>query len=571
MKKMIGVINDNLRSVVNGIKEHRSDTEKSLTAIKSDIDTKVEIASKYKSEVEGARSIILGLETEVSELENDLKELNEKFGSKDFKEIVAVGDKEINSKINEKKQLIAEQNEIIINITKKAHTLKRELTKLKDRKDTIESDLNKTVILESYYEKRISAIIDFSIEHPEELATYKEIDEVDDLNTEEIEDIDIGNIIDGQVFNEIDSISGGAVPNEEELMKALNIDEDDDEDSEDGLSKIDDVIDSASEVIDNNELNETLESDTTMSGIEDVVIESLNDKNTDEAEELDSKEDEIESTSDTSVDVEDIKPIDLTLIEPVEEHKKLHTMSEPVTVNLDVFDQKDENNLSEIVFGNDSSYSLENLTECGLNADDFTSEDLKLLEKGFDKANTLEFIEVLKKHGLDPNIIYSSVGVLLNVTPQNLNKILTMLEGVSERSDIEYVFRYLDKVNVNRLEQNIALSSDEDSLTELLITTLSDDGNADLSNLLGITSKEVSTIKRNAIDDYRLMVNFPEIVFANYSALKSYNIDNLVECITKYPHRFTINPSKFSAILDKYDANDLVRCVNKNAAVIDKL
>lgn len=620
MKKMIGVINDNLRSVVNGIKEHRSDTEKSLAAIKNDIDVRVETASKYKTDVESARSIILGLETEISELETDLKELNEKFGSKNFSEILAAGDKEINTKITEKRQSIAEQNDIIVNITKKAHSLKRELSKLKDKKDAIESDLNKTLILEGYYEKRINAIVDFSVEHPEELATYKEIDEVDDLNTEEIEDIDIGNIIDGQVFNEIDSISEGNVPNEEEIQKALqmsedstDVDDDDDDETDEGndLSKIDDIINTASEIIDRNELNETLEPDTITSEIEETVLDSISDDNTivysidddgkvevqetivddntlesekvvtnavetmneENVLDLAIENDIEENTLDISVDDDDDdKPIDSSLIESgVREHKQLHSMSEPITVNLDVFDQNDESKLSDIVFGDNNGYSLEALAECGLNAGDFAPEDLKLLETSFDKDNTLEFIEVLKKHGLGVDKIYTSVGVLLNVTPQNLDKILTMLEGVSDSIDIAYVFRYLDKVNISRLEQNIALASEDENLADLLVTTLSTDGNADLTNLLGITDKEVAIIKKDFSDDYNKMINFPEIVFANYSTLKSYNIDNLVECITNHPHRFTLDPSKFSAILDKYDPSDLVRCVNKNSAVIDKL
>ena len=158
MKKMIGVINDNLRSVVNGIKEHRESTENNLSVVKNEIDEKVATASKYKEEVETARKTIINLETEISELENDLKELNEKFGSKNFKEILAAGDKEINTKIIEKRASISEQNSIIGEITKESHQLKKELTKLKDKKVVIEEDLNKTIILEGYYKKRINKL-----------------------------------------------------------------------------------------------------------------------------------------------------------------------------------------------------------------------------------------------------------------------------------------------------------------------------------------------------------------------------------------------------------------------------
>lgn len=559
MKKMIGVINDNLRSVVNGIKEHRESTENNLSVVKNEIDEKVVTASKYKDDVETARKTIISLETEISELENDLKELNEKFGSKNFKEILAAGDKEINTKITEKRASISEQNSIIGDITKKAHQLKKELTKLKDKKQTIEEDLNKTIILEGYYNKRINAIIDFSVEHPEELATYKEIEEVEDLSTEEIEDIDINNIIDGQVFNEIDSISSGKEVELDAIDEVLTHDDsleeeeetDDTEDTEDSgedLNKLDDIINTANELIENNESE--IEEPASKENNHFIEIEDL-------------------------TEVEINEPIDIEINEPIEEEKKehihLHQMSEPITVNLDNLDDGFKPSIdTEIVFSNDNGFNDSNLIKCGLVKENFDPKDLDLLKPKFDRENTLEFIEVLKKHGFDETKIYNSVGVLLDVTPQNLDKMLTMLEGVASNEDIDCVFRYLDKVNIGKLEQNIQTSNDS-SLTELLVTALNEEKEADLANLLSITDKDVNYIKKNNSEDYKLMVNFPEVILSNYNILKDYKINNLTDCIVKHPHRFTFNPSKFAAILDKYDVEDLVRCINKNAAVIDKL
>ena len=95
MEKMIGVINNSLRNVITGIKTHRADAEKNLAVIKADMDDKVLIAAQYKVNVEDARTIIAGLENEISDLENDLKHLNETFGSKNFTEILSAGNKEI--------------------------------------------------------------------------------------------------------------------------------------------------------------------------------------------------------------------------------------------------------------------------------------------------------------------------------------------------------------------------------------------------------------------------------------------------------------------------------------------
>ena len=93
MEKMIKVINDNLRNVISGIKDHRADLESTLDSIKSDMSLKVKEANAYKSDVETARAIVSSLESDIADLEHDLEELNDKFGSKNFKEILAAGNR----------------------------------------------------------------------------------------------------------------------------------------------------------------------------------------------------------------------------------------------------------------------------------------------------------------------------------------------------------------------------------------------------------------------------------------------------------------------------------------------
>ena len=46
---------------------------------------------------------------------------------------------------------------------------------------------------------------------------------------------------------------------------------------------------------------------------------------------------------------------------------------------------------------------------------------------------------------------------------------------------------------------------------------------------------------------------------------------NYKEIFMGHAHMFTMNPDKFKAIFDKYDHSDLVRCLEKNGAVIEKL
>ena len=64
---------------------------------------------------------------------------------------------------------------------------------------------------------------------------------------------------------------------------------------------------------------------------------------------------------------------------------------------------------------------------------------------------------------------------------------------------------------------------------------------------------------------------FADIVRVDYQLLKSVGIKNYKEIFMGHAHMFTMNPDKFKAIFDKYDHSDLVRCLEKNGAVIEKL
>ena len=106
MQKMVGVINDNLKSVINGIRTHRDDTEKKLNAINAKIDEKIKEASRHKTDVDASRALITSFENEIASLEKDLKELTERFADKNFVGILDAANKEINTRIIEKRAQI---------------------------------------------------------------------------------------------------------------------------------------------------------------------------------------------------------------------------------------------------------------------------------------------------------------------------------------------------------------------------------------------------------------------------------------------------------------------------------
>ncbi len=83
---------------------------------------------------------------------------------------------------------------------------------------------------------------------------------------------------------------------------------------------------------------------------------------------------------------------------------------------------------------------------------------------------------------------------------------------------------------------------------------------------------EINQLQNSLSPELAEMVTFfPRIIGANYNYLKNIGISNIKVVFTNHTKMFLINPDRFKAIFVKYDQADLVRCLENNAAVIEKL
>ena len=125
---------------------------------------------------------------------------------------------------------------------------------------------------------------------------------------------------------------------------------------------------------------------------------------------------------------------------------------------------------------------------------------------------------------------------------------------------------YFDDANA------IIESAKEDEIANLLFASMDYNNNCELLIKLGFTKDEEKKFKKNLTDEEFLIFNtFSDIVIKNFNTINALNVDNARGCLIEHPQRFIFNPSRFNSILDKYDKEDLIRCINKNIAVIDRL
>jgi len=87
-----------------------------------------------------------------------------------------------------------------------------------------------------------------------------------------------------------------------------------------------------------------------------------------------------------------------------------------------------------------------------------------------------------------------------------------------------------------------------------------------------LTLEDLNRFKTKLSDEDKSKFElFPRIVKENFGYLNNMDISNMKEVFINHYHMFLMNPDKFKAIFVKYDQSDLVRCIEKNHNVIEKL
>ena len=510
MLEKINEINGRLKSILNELSNEKDELSSALEVVQQRIDSKIDEAKGYKTNVDEYKAHIAGLEEEIASFEKDLNDLKENYGNKGLDAIVEVGTKEINAKIVSKQKEIAKQVEKINELTDRARTIKELLINLKkDKKDKKDRFDSVSIALE-YYSGELNKIIEYSENNSESLVylpitdeevetdvpiidepiddspVFDEIASIDkeessentDKTSEEKKDdeVEAEETTDKEISNESDLVKEEESPElendsslflKDEDMNLNSFDSKFDFKLDDDNQNIFDEKTSEEDLIKEEDLEDTHFDDTISSLFatqKDNIIDfkTLNDSIDKEYENIFGKS--LESDEDKSNEVNDFKFLN-------SKEEDGHTG----LTNLDIFGNSSKKNSPDIV----SNFFITNK----LDFDRFSEDNQKYIRSVFSPISFTKVLEVLRKNNIELDAIYTNPNVF-EMDSSELDSIISklLISGQSVHN-ISLVLGTLPKItliDLNEVINSYGMNVSKADITDIIIKAkhLSDIGKA---------------------------------------------------------------------------------------------
>ena len=510
MLEKINEINGKLKSILNELSNEKDELSSALEVVQQRIDSKIDEAKGYKTNVDEYKAHIAGLEEEIASFEKDLNDLKENYGNKGLDAIVEVGTKEINAKIVSKQKEIAKQVEKINELTDRARTIKELLINLKkDKKDKKDRFDSVSIALE-YYSGELNKIIEYSENNSESLVylpitdeevetevpiidepiddspVFDEIASIDkeessedtDKTSEEKKDdeVEVEETTDKEISNQSDLVKEEESPElendsslflKDEDMNLNSFDSKFDFKLDDDNQNIFDEETSEKDLIKEEDLEDTHFDDTISSLFatqkdNTIDFKTLNDSIDKEYENIFGKS--LESDEDKSNEVNDFKFLN-------NKEEDGHTG----LTDIDIFGNNSKKNSPDIV----SNFFITNK----LDFDRFSEENQKYIRSVFSPINFTKVLEVLRKNNIELDAIYTNPNVF-EMDSSELDSIISklLISGQSVHN-ISLVLGTLPKITLIDLNEAInsyGINVSKADITDIIIKAkhLSDIGKA---------------------------------------------------------------------------------------------
>lgn len=500
MLEKINEINERLKSILNDLSNEKDELSSALEIVQQRIDSKIDEAKGYKTNVDEYKANIASLEEEIASFEKDLNDLKENYGNKGLDAIVEVGTKEINAKIVSKQKEIAKQVEKINELTDRARTIKELLINLKkDKKDKKDRFDSVSIALE-YYSGELNRIIEYSENNSESLVylpiTDEEVetdvpiidepiddspvfDEIASIDREESsEDTDKTmeekkdaiveeNATDTETSNESDLDKKEEESSELESDSSLFLkDEDMNLDSFD--SKFDFKLDDNQNIFDTKDADDKLLKDEDLEDTHfDDTISSLFATQKDDTIDFktlnDSIDKEYENIFGKSLDSEEEKSSEVNDFKFLNEKEEVVDDHTGLT-DLDIFGNSSKKNSPDIV----SNFFITNK----LDFDRFSEDNQKYIRNVFSPISFTKVLEVLRKNNIELDAIYTNPNVFEMDSSELDSMISKLLISGQSVHNISLVLGTLPKItliDLNEVINSYGMNVSKADITDIII------------------------------------------------------------------------------------------------------
>ena len=500
MLEKINEINERLKSILNDLSNEKDELSSALEIVQQRIDSKIDEAKGYKTNVDDYKANIASLEEEIASFEKDLNDLKENYGNKGLDAIVEVGTKEINAKIVSKQKEIAKQVEKINELTDRARTIKELLINLKkDKKDKKDRFDSVSIALE-YYSGELNRIIEYSENNSESLVylpitdeevetdvpiidepiddspVFDEIASIDkeessedtDKTSEEKKDdeVEVEETTDKEISNESDLVKEEQSPElendsslflKDEDMNLNSFDSKFDFKLDDDNQNIFDEKTSEEDLIKEEDLEDTHFDDTISSLFatqkdNTIDFKTLNDSIDKEYENIFGKP--LESDEDTSSEINDFKFLN---------HKEDGNDHTGLT-DLDIFGNSSKKNSPDIV----SNFFITNK----LDFDRFSEDNQKYIRNVFSPISFTKVLEVLRKNNIELDAIYTNPNVFEMDSSELDSMISKLLISGQSVHNISLVLGTLPKIrliDLNEVINSYGMNVSKADITDIII------------------------------------------------------------------------------------------------------
>ncbi|MDE6141030.1 MAG: hypothetical protein K2G03_00360 [Bacilli bacterium] len=169
MDNLINETNDRIQQIIDNLETIKVEYERKIEEASKQFDVEVAKSKKYKEDFFTAKAKIDKMNKDIAGFEEDYKNLVDKFKDDELANILIAANKEISSKVDERKRKILRDRAAMNEVVGKAESVKNKMIKLTAEKKALESCLAKILDSYNYYTNALAPIIEFANEHRDNL------------------------------------------------------------------------------------------------------------------------------------------------------------------------------------------------------------------------------------------------------------------------------------------------------------------------------------------------------------------------------------------------------------------